>query len=590
MLPKILRRTSPLAQQTRATRRPLLSRQDLRTLPARRSCADGASPSAPSCRRLASDSPTALPPPPPAPTAGSRPASPQGLQPASPEGGPDEQALDAVQELVQAVVESEHEKLLEEITKLVDAHFRRIGKLHAQQKTQPGAEEKERTSFLRTAGNLLTKRLGDGPVVQHLIERLELCHGHVELLHEHLWWASYQDSFSDEVNFSGDGDAAVDPYQLLRLTTKPAVIGTEARPLMERWVLDVSVSLERISDELGVVPQADRTILLSNIPVGTTEEDLRATLAVCGEIRSVELCEEWVDWQDRLQRSVSADQDGKDEEVTEEGDEDSNEKKEIVLPCAKAPPPYTLPYAIVEFEKVEARQMAMRDMPRLFGILMREVRLLKRKSGSVRKVVGRPAYPQDARLKRTLLIRDMKWVLQPWQVLEACGRKLATSNLSCHLSLSNCQVFGAPGNGPLQALDVQASSSGGTSISQVPSHYQDAGFCSSTATDAVAAPQERGGNGGAAVLRFQSFEDAYRSKQLLQGTMLGGKKIYCGFAPWRPACLPVDSRGNKLHEVHYLDMPVPRASARYGPDASRDPVHRWGTPEEEVSRLAASTN
>ncbi|CAE8654612.1 unnamed protein product, partial [Polarella glacialis] len=97
------------------------------------------------------------------------------------------------------------------------------------------------------------------------------------------------------------------------------------------------------------------------------------------------------------------------------------------------------------------------------------------------------------------------------------------------MSLSNSGAFGVCGAGKLLSLAVEVSGDGDSSISQVPHRSEG-----TSATISSAAPWERGGNGGAAVLRFETFEDAYWARQVLHNLDVGGRQIYCGFPPWRP--------------------------------------------------------
>eukprot|EP00930_Biecheleria_cincta_P054765 TRINITY_DN41178_c0_g1_i1.p1 TRINITY_DN41178_c0_g1~~TRINITY_DN41178_c0_g1_i1.p1 ORF type:complete len:624 (+),score=123.56 TRINITY_DN41178_c0_g1_i1:57-1928(+) len=473
---------------------------------------------------------------------------------------------DAVQDLVQVILESGDEMLLDKTTDLVASHFHKMAKLHALPKLKPEQGEAERQKFLDKMKKLLTQRFAESNLLPQLLERLDLCHGNVELLHDRLWLGRCQAADDGLFNLEDD-EADVDDAHLAEFferTEKPPPVGTEARPIQEPWVLDVDVGWMPKSCEKYSGPSIDRSILLSNLPIGTTEDDIRAALAPCGPIRSIEICQEWLDWQDRLNRSTDA-------------------EPETKTPEAKpAPPPYTLLYAIAEFESPEARQRATGEMPRIFGILFREVRLTKQKTRTVPKVVGRACYPQDVRVKRTLLLRNLSWTLEPWQVLEACCRLLANAGMRCRLSLSNCGAFGKLGSGKLRQLEVNCFVGSEPEVMQSPDIHSNADR-STAESVALLAPRERGGNGGVAVLRFQSFEAAYMALQALKLFELEGRRIYCGFAPWRPACLPCDSKGRNLCEALLLDFPVPGRSAFYGPDEEqRDPVLKYGYTEETM--------
>lgn len=473
----------------------------------------------------------------------------------------------AVQDLVQTIVESGDEVLLSNVTKLVDLHFQKMARIHSLKiQREPALEGVERQRFLTSMTKLLTTRFKDSNLQSQLLERLDLCHGHVEILHDRLWWSSCQ-AADDGLLGMEDEETDMDDTHLAEFferTEKPPPVGTESRPMQERWVLDVDVAWMRQSSQKYCGPVADRSIIFSNLPTDTTEDDVRAALSPCGPVISVDLCTEWLDWQARLESQKDAELETKTPEVK------------------PAPPPYTLLYAIVQFERPEARQLATKELPRICGILLREVRLTKKKTRTVPKVVGRACYPQDVRVKRTLLLRNISWTLEPWQVLEACCGVLAKAGIKCRLSLSNCKVFGQRGDGNIQQLEVRCSAGSEPDVIQVPERYSNVDSLPA-GTDTLIAPRERGGNGGVAVLRFESFEDAYMALQELRSLKLEGRRIYCGFAPWRPACQPTDSRGRHLQEALLLDLPVPRASAFYGPEQEgRDPVLRYGYTEETM--------
>merc|ERR1712176_603757 len=95
-------------------------------------------------------------------------------------------------------------------------------------------------------------------------------------------------------------------------------------------------------------------------------------------------------------------------------------------------------YAIVEFDSVEARVRATKRSVALFGILFRDEMPTSAKRGV--KVAGRSAFPQDVRLKRTLLLRGVPWICPPCEILWACAKQLGGQSALRHV---NSGVFSA---------------------------------------------------------------------------------------------------------------------------------------------------
>jgi len=264
---------------------------------------------------------------------------------------------------------------------------------------------------------------------------------------------------------------------------------------------------------------------------------VRGALAPCGPVRSVELCPEWLE---DLQPELSV------------GDEE--------------PPEYSPLYAIVEFEDREGRDRACMDAPRVFGVLFKEVRVRVQKSRdpevkpkTKKKVVTRPAYPQNVQLKRTLLLQGLPWSLEPWKLLAGCARALTAADRGrCVFRALNSAALGGRGAlvGPLR-VEVD-----GDEVRQAP--------------DQTVLPGSGLGVTNL-VLRFQSFEQAYAGRQLLGGLQLGGRQVRCGFPPWRPSCRERDSSGQPLPEPVLVDLPLDGRGARYN-CPSDDPLRLFGVP------------
>eukprot|EP00439_Symbiodinium_sp_Y106_P031969 s4567_g3.t2 len=324
------------------------------------------------------------------------------------------------------------------------------------------------------------------------------------------------------------------------------------------------VSWTHLTDEPINTPVASKSILLSNLPLTATESDVRAALSNgCGEVQDLEMCDGMEDWMESIRRPDG----GLDSESTTEDAANFN--------VSKAASPYTLRYALVEFEDRNAKRRATRKLPRLNGILFKEVLRLKKRKTWKDSIVARPAFPQDARWKRSLILRDLPR-LEPSEVLGHVAAGLSANGKQCRLELLNCAAF-------VQKLSIlerfivegkdgkvaaDAGSSPGDSSSQA--ELQN----SSNPTWAR--------QGTALVLRFACFEEAYLARKHLKDLSMEGRAIVCEFPPWRPVCTAVDSRGHGLNEPVLMDMPIPRASARYGPRRlNNDPVIRFGVVEEE---------
>jgi len=422
-------------------------------------------------------------------------------------------------------------------------------------------EDQDRDRFRAKLRKVLEKHLSPGS----LRSIVDADHLNVEEMQAHLYDALSQDGDLDmDMGEHGGTSGYSDMLRMMSVQQQRPLQGTEERPLHERRVMDVQVSWTHLTDEPINTPVASKSILLSNLPLTATESDVRAALSNgCGEVQDLEMCDGMEDWMESIRRPDG----GLDSESTTEDAANCN--------VSKAASPYTLRYALVEFEDRNAKRRATRKLPRLNGILFKEVLRLKKRKTWKDSIVARPAFPQDARWKRSLILRDLPR-LEPSEVLGHVAAGLSANGKQCRLELLNCAAF-------VQKLSIlerfivegkdgkvaaDAGSSPGDSSSQA--ELQN----SSNPTWA--------GQGTAMVLRFACFEEAYLARKHLKDLSMEGRAIVCEFAPWRPVCTAVDSRGHGLNEPVLMDMPIPRASARYGPRRlNNDPVIRFGVVEEE---------
>ncbi|CAE7224894.1 unnamed protein product, partial [Symbiodinium sp. CCMP2592] len=223
-----------------------------------------------------------------------------------------------------------------------------------------------------------------------------------------------------------------------RVETQHAIVDSIASFIHKyREQLDKDVSLQNMykvswthpTDEPTHAPDASKSILLSNLPLTVTESDVRAVLSNgCGEVQDVEMCDGMEDWMESIRRP--------------DGGLDSESTAEDTANCSvsKAASPYTLRYALVEFQDLNAKRRATRKLPRLNGILFKEVLRLKKRKTWKDHIVARPAFPQDARWKRSLILRDLPR-LQPSEVLGHVAAGLSANGKQCRLELLNCAAF-----------------------------------------------------------------------------------------------------------------------------------------------------
>lgn len=407
-------------------------------------------------------------------------------------------------------------------------------------------------AFRKKARHIIEHKTDQGPLQDRLLKSLEGCYQSFETL---------QGRLDDAVNAKyrvDDEEIEGDEHEPIVLKDSKEWHGTEAHPCHQRWVMDAEVvyqnELQR-NDGKGRILDVETSILLSNLPDPCEEETVKASLAACGEISHVEICNEW-------KEMVEATREGPDTIMMQDG--------ELVR---KPPPKYSLSYALIEFNEIAGRQRAMRQLCRLQGILINEMRRVKLQKSWTFQTVARPSYPQDLRLKRSLLLRGLPIHMDPAEVLQALLRRLSHARGR----LLNCRAFRVRGSGPLQRLEVQVGPDG-CDVDQEPPEPSP---LSPLGDEAMAETAETldgrnlrccpPGNGGEMVLRFKNFQEAYISRERLQAWELGGRRVFVGFPPWRPQAVWSDSRGYDLEEARLLDLPVPPASARYSREL--DPVN-----------------
>jgi len=481
--------------------------------------------------------------------------------------------LRCVQDFVQALLlqDMHHPQLVPQVWRLVDKHYKAIGKARARKKKPQEAEEKAILDFLTGAEKLLCRTLKEaGSEAASLLRLLERCQGDVEVLHDRLWWATFEPDAEDEEEEEGEAGLRKEPNAMQKLTPlDDYAIGKrqqphpEFRPLRERLVLDVEVTrgggvgappeVDNATDASTAAPDPALMVLLANLPLGATEDAVRLALGPCGELRSLELCDEWL------------------EEVASAGTK---------APSPSDVPEFTHRYALVEFETEEAQRRSLRKAARLFGILMDDSlqaptvpdegeKPKKTAKAKKNRLPARPAYPQDVLGKSCLLLRRVPWSLEPHAVLEACARILhGGAPGAWKLVATNCGAFSTPCRRPLHSLAVHVETDGSVRVLNEP-------VAAGAGPAARGGAGRRSGNGGAAVLRFERFELAYMARRLLSRGLLH-HGITVGFPPWRPLACEFDSGGQVLDQAVLVDMPLIGASACYG-DPSRDPVRRWGS-------------
>ena len=420
------------------------------------------------------------------------------------------------------------------------------------------ASQRLSKSFRKEARDIIQKRTDPGDFQDKLLSNLDDCYEDFETLQ-----AKLDDAVHANYRLDDEEDVEGDPEPQMQRETKD-LQGSEAHPLHERWVMDVQVHDVQFSVDMldtDSIPSSEKSILLSNLPEPCEEESIRASLAPCGEISRVEFCNEW----NEMETSYRDTGTGEMEENLCHAFKDRKVRK--------APPKYTSSYAIVEFSEPRGRQQALRKLSRVHGILFNEIQMVKLLKKTKPATVGRPSFPQDIRFKRSLLLRSLPVEMDPAKVLHEIRQRFDGMG---RLTLLNARAFGVKGRGPFRQLEVGPDG--------VYDQYLDQVEHSQQAISAFPCPRNDGGNGGALVLRFSCFKDAYIARVCLQGMELEGQKVFCGFPPWRPHVIWADSRGEDLPEVKLMDFAVPRASAKYMWGC--DPAHDSAFSCEEVEEMA----
>eukprot|EP00811_Abedinium_folium_P028370 NODE_4386_length_1898_cov_3.523998.p1 GENE.NODE_4386_length_1898_cov_3.523998~~NODE_4386_length_1898_cov_3.523998.p1 ORF type:complete len:623 (-),score=110.45 NODE_4386_length_1898_cov_3.523998:29-1831(-) len=286
-------------------------------------------------------------------------------------------------------------------------------------------------------------------------------------------------------------------------------------------------------------PSTSRTILLTNLPLTITEEQITKALQPCGGLRSLKLCRE-------LERR----------KVKEET---------WLTRRGKEPLRYTHLYAVAEFENTEAYRRATREAVKIFGIIHTELVFATPKAKKPRPV-GRRAFPQEARWKRSLVISGFPVDVEPWRVLVAVAHCLGDR---CELHTLNPGAFATEAGDRLQRLTAVVGADGNAYAQQQPEP-------SAYSRDV----SEECGAGGFAVLRFASFEQAYLARQRLQRLRIPTRRGFMlpcqvGFSVRRMQLCEHDSFGTPLPAPRLLDYVLPPSCAVY-PDAESDSVRRYG--------------
>lgn len=434
---------------------------------------------------------------------------------------------------------------LKDLFELSCEQFMKYG--HRRSESQKHLEVMEE-SFRKRARQIIQNRTDEGPLQDGLLKSLDGCYQSLEIL---------QGRLDDVVNAKhrvDDEEVEGDEHEPIVVKDSKEWHGTEAHPCHQRWVMDAEVDYQselQRTERKGRILDVETSILLSNLPDPCEEEMVKASLTACGEIAHVEICNEW-------KEMVEATREGPDTMMMKDG--------ELVR---KPPPKYSLSYALIEFKEIAGRQRAMRKLCRLHGILINEVQRVKLSKQWSFQTVARPTYPQDLRLKRSLLLRGLPIHMDPSEVLQAVLRRLN----SARGKLLNCRAFRVRGGGPLQRLEVQVGPDGCDVDQEPPEHPALADH--ETLDDTLRCCPA--GNGGEMVLRFKNFQEAYISRERLQALELGGRRVFVGFPPWRPQAVWSNCRGYDLEEARLMDLPVPLASVRYSRDL--DPVNSAPTTE-----------
>jgi len=484
--------------------------------------------------------PLQLPPPPPPPPPPPRPGTADASQVASVQAAPshpeDVRPQEAAQDFLQAVFAlADIVDIRDSVGKEVDNHFRALAKIRATRRAQNCQEHRLRMEeiqddkFLERMDKMFArelKRLPDAEAVrQHLNEYLQKCSGHLEVLGRSLCMV---DGYEVE-----DGVDPLDPSAVearrAAAATKPRPRDSELRPLHEWRVMDIDVAFAAeglantatSSTSASSLPAWERTIIFSNLPPEATADQIRKALEYCGPLQYFEMCSEWIDW--------SASLSSKQPVANLEDGEAAGGSSGVQQPSSPSPR-YTMLYAIAEFATPEGHSNATREALRVFGILFGEVEVSFTKSGKRKsRRVARPAFPQAAAAKHSLLLRGFPWYSRPRVVLEECARKLDGEGLpACTLQLMNCPAHWLP----LESLAVMSDGDGSVSTQQSPPSLEPWGGSLSSL---------------AAVLRFRSFQEAFLARQALQGLRVHGGQSSARWTRW----------GGRLQTMCWWTCPSP---------------------------------
>lgn len=409
--------------------------------------------------------------------------------------------------------------------------------LKTEARRAPALERQERL-FVARMDRLVRKKLKrnkqqDSRKADELLMFLIRWVGYPELLHERIvaLGASLED---------GDTwDSNVEIHQLPDAGRNESHMEVLKPRRRRRWA-DVEVQWKsQIQSTNGNVPDPHRTVILGNLPLDCTKEDVGWALSGCGHIETVEMCGEW--------------------------DEQYSQDQRVE---ARPGPKRSGLYAVVTFSDPSGKCKALRRGPRTFGIVMQTLEATGTQVGA--KIVGWPTYPQDSCFKTSLLLTRVPWAYSLQEVLSICGRMLAglAGSGPCELKVLNAQLF-TDGVRPFQSLVIKANGEDEASVS-----------VDCTLAEVDQAPDfmvSSFKNDGNIVLRFRSFAEAYLARRCLMNLRLGPREVKCGFWPQRLVCYEANSNHERLDTPHFLDLPVPPSSSCYkGPHL--DPILRFGIP------------
>jgi len=228
-------------------------------------------------------------------------------------------------------------------------------------------------------------------------------------------------------------------------------------------------------------PSTERTVILGNLPLDVTESAVRKALKPCGVTRCVELRVPKIPVAERPRLRKKKNVEVKKSDSMELKRKQANFRESQVRPndC----------HAVVEFEEDAGYTVATREAPRIFGITFSE----RDEKGNW---IGRPAFPQRACDKTSLMLRGLSWSMTNEKVARHVGQVLSTS----HSGSFPCSLRVEVGHSPL-VLNV---TSNGTEWEHSPANEEETKLSE-----------------GAVCLRFESFEHAFLARQVLSGKMTG---------------------------------------------------------------------